>query len=124
MAEYYYNFYNIAWKWKSKRSRGMIRVKKLELTIKAHFDEYKILDDFTLIHKYERIILPKELDGVEAHAYKHFFRNMILNVREFQILRILVERYFISGPYVIRHLKYRKNYNMSRLLVFSFWFFP
>ena len=90
MAEYYYNFLGL----KSKRSRGMIRVKKLELTIKAHFDEYKILDDFTLKHKYERIILPKELDGLEALAYKHF-RSMIFNVREFQILRILVEGYFI-----------------------------
>ena len=88
-------------------------MKKLELTIKAHFDEYKILDDFTLKHKYERIILPKELDGLEALAYKHF-RSMIFNVREFQILRILVERCFIPGPYIIRHLKYRKNFYKSR----------
>ena len=74
-AEYYWNVLGIV----KKRTRDMIRVKKLKLDIRARFDNNLIVDQFSLKHEYERIILPLGFSTLETLAYTAF-RKKLFNV--------------------------------------------
>ena len=81
----------------SRRKKATVRVKKLELGLRAHFRNDLIVDKFELEYNFGRLVLPKFNVWEEVGNFFKDIRKLIINVIAFQYLRICKSIY----PYLV-----------------------